>query len=65
MPDSAPTTPAGNSTAPAMGAETGGRRRRAGVSLKALKRTLKAAGKKTSGKKATLKARVKKFKLKV
>jgi hypothetical protein len=48
-----------------MGAETGGRRRRAGVSLKALKRTLKAAGKKTSGKKATLKARVKKFKLKV
>ena len=48
-----------------MGAETGGRRRRSGVSLKALKRTLKAAGKKTSGKKATLKARVKKFHLKV
>ena len=59
------TSPAGSYDVPAMGAETGGRRRRSGVSLKALKRTLKAAGKKTSGKKATLKARVKKFHLKV
>jgi hypothetical protein len=41
----------------------GGRRK--GVSVKALKRTLKKAGLKTSGKKATLRARAKKAHLKV
>ena len=44
--------------------KTGGKRR-AGPTMKALKRTLKKAGMKMSGKKATLKARVKKAHLKV
>ncbi len=39
--------------------------RRHGVSVKALKRTLKKAGLKTTGKKATLRARAKKAHLKV
>jgi hypothetical protein len=50
------TTPAGNSVAPAMG-QTAGRRTRKGPSAKALKRVLKGHGLKTSGKKATLRAR--------
>jgi hypothetical protein len=55
----AETTPAGNSVAPAMG--SGGRRRtRRGPSAKALKRVLKSHGLKSSGKKATLRARAKK-----
>ena len=37
--------------------------RRSGVTVKALKRTLKKAGLKTSGKKATLRARAKKARL--
>ena len=61
-------TPAGNSNAPAMpapegspGAMMGGRRRtRKGPSAKALKRVLKSHGLKSSGKKATLRARAKK-----
>ena len=61
-------TPAGNSTAPAMpapegspGAMTAGRRRtRKGPTAKALKRVLKGHGLKTTGKKATLRARAKK-----
>jgi hypothetical protein len=44
-------------------AQEGGRRK--GVSVKALKRTLKKAGLKVSGKKATLRARAKKAHLKV
>ena len=56
------TTPAGNSSAPAMGeGQTAGRRRtRKGPSAKALKRVLKSHGLKSSGKKATLRARAKK-----
>ena len=50
------TTPAGNSVAPAMSA---GRRRR-GPTMKALKRVLKSHGLKSSGRKATLRARAKK-----
>ena len=56
-------TPAGNSTTPAMGTEqSAGRRRtrRSGPSAKALKRVLKSHGLKSSGKKATLRARAKK-----
>jgi len=51
------TTPAGNAVAPPMGGR--GRTRR-GPSAKALKRVLKAHGLKSSGKKATLRARAKK-----
>jgi len=57
MPDSAPTSPAGNSVAPAIG---GRRKTRRGPSAKALKRVLKSHGLKSSGKKATLRARAKK-----
>jgi hypothetical protein len=42
---------------------TGGRRRRSGVSVKTLKRALKKAGLKVSGKKATLTRRAKKARL--
>ncbi len=48
-------------SAPAGGMQEGGRR--SGVTVKALKRTLKKAGLKTSGKKATLRARAKKARL--
>ena len=56
------TTPAGNYNAPAMGeGQAAGRRRtRKGPSAKALKRVLKSHGLKSSGKKATLRARAKK-----
>ena len=61
------TTAAGNSFVPGMPAPpgspgaTGGRRRtRKGPSAKALKRVLKSHGLKSSGKKATLRARAKK-----
>jgi hypothetical protein len=56
-------SPAGNYNVPPMGGEqSGGRRRtaRKGPSAKALKRVLKSHGLKSSGKKATLRARVKK-----
>lgn len=53
-------TPAGNSVKPAMGSEGGRRRTRKGPSAKALKRVLKSHGLKSSGKKATLRARAKK-----
>ena len=54
-------TPAGNSVVPAMGeGQTAGRRgTRKGPSAKALKRVLKSHGLKSSGKKATLRARAK------
>jgi hypothetical protein len=52
------TTPAGNSTMPAMG-QSAGRRTRKGPSAKALKRVLKGHGLKTTGKKSTLRARAK------
>jgi hypothetical protein len=55
--DSVATTPAGNSNAAAIG---GRRKTRRGPSAKALKRVLKAHGLKSSGKKATLRARAKK-----
>jgi hypothetical protein len=57
-----PGTTAGNYNMPAMGGEsqTAGRRgTRKGPSSKALKRVLKSHGLKTSGKKATLRARAK------
>jgi hypothetical protein len=57
-----PGTTAGNYNMPAMGGEsqTAGRRgTRKGPSAKALKRVLKSHGLKTSGKKATLRARAK------
>ena len=54
------TTPAGNSVAPAMGQAAGRRRTLKGPSAKALKRVLKSHGLKSSGKKATLRARAKK-----
>lgn len=50
-------SPAGNVDMPAMG---GRRRTRKGPSAKALKRVLKSHGLKSSGKKATLRARAKK-----
>ena len=53
------TTPAGNSTVPAMGQSAGRRGTRKGPSAKALKRVLKGHGLKTTGKKATLRARAK------
>ena len=60
-------SPAGNFNAPAMpapegspGAVGGRRRTRKGPSAKALKRVLKSHGLKSSGKKATLRARAKK-----
>ena len=54
-------TAAGNYDKPAFGAAEGGRRRtRRGPSAKALKRVLKSHGLKSSGKKATLRARAKK-----
>jgi len=56
-------SPAGNYNVPAMGDEqSAGRRRtaRKGPSAKALKRVLKSHGLKSSGKKATLRARAKK-----
>ena len=55
-------TPAGNSTMPAMGTEQSAGRRgtRKGPSAKALKRVLKSHGLKSSGRKATLRARAKK-----
>lgn len=42
------------------GATSGGRRRRSGPTAKALKRVLKSHGLKSSGRKATLRARAKK-----
>jgi hypothetical protein len=54
-----PNAPA--STAAPIVDQKGGRR--SGVTVKALKRTLKKAGLKTSGKKATLRARAKKARL--
>ena len=56
------TTPAGNYNVPGMGEEqsAGRRRTRKGPSAKALKRVLKSHGLKSSGKKATLRARAKK-----
>ena len=53
------TTPAGNSTVPAMGQSAGRRGTRKGPSAKALKRVLKSHGLKSSGKKSTLRARAK------
>jgi hypothetical protein len=53
----AETTPVGNTGAPAVGGR--GRTRR-GPTAKALKRVLKSHGLKSSGKKATLRARAKK-----
>lgn len=53
-----PTTPAGSYDVPAMSA--GRRRTRKGPSAKALSRVLKSHGLKSSGKKATLRARAKK-----
>jgi len=57
MPD---VTPAGNSYKPALGGDMGGGRRRRGPTAKALKRVLKSHGLKSSGRKATLRARAKK-----
>ena len=54
------TTPAGNSSVPAMGTEKTAGRRRRGPTAKALKRVLKSHGLKSSGRKATLRARAKK-----
>jgi hypothetical protein len=60
MPDSAPIVPG----APDATAMAGGRRR-SGATVKTMKRALKKAGLKVSGKKATLTRRVKKAHLKV
>jgi hypothetical protein len=57
------TTPAGNSSAPAMGMSAGRRGTRKGPSAKALKRVLKSHGLKSTGKKSTLRARAKKARL--
>jgi hypothetical protein len=56
----APATAADIASGPASVIKGG---RRSGVTVKALKRTLKKAGLKTSGKKATLRARAKKARL--
>ena len=53
--------PSGSSLGGAPVGQEGGRR--SGVTVKALKRTLKKAGLKTTGKKATLRARAKKARL--
>ena len=54
------TTAAGNYNLPGMGeGQSAGRRTRKGPSAKALKRVLKSHGLKSSGKKATLRARAK------
>lgn len=53
-------SPAGNVVKPAFGTQGGRRGTRRGPSAKALKRVLKSHGLKSSGKKATLRARAKK-----
>ena len=58
----APTASSGSDGAAPVGME-GGRRRRSGVSVKTLKKVLKKAGLKVSGKKATLTRRAKKARL--
>jgi len=57
-----PATAANGSSAPAPTGQEGGKRRK-GVTMKTLKKVLKKNGLKTSGKKATLRARVKKARL--
>ena len=54
------TTAAGSYDMPAMGTEMSAGRRRRGPTMKALKRVLKSHGLKSSGRKATLRARAKK-----
>jgi len=53
-------SPSGNSSKHAFGGEMGGGRRRRGPTAKSLKRVLKGHGLKSSGRKATLRARAKK-----
>jgi hypothetical protein len=61
MPDSIASSSAADTASTPATVVKGGRR--SGVTVKALKRTLKKAGLKTSGKKATLRARAKKARL--